>query len=124
MKRIPPVSLIATAICLVCLGFVVGAAAQAARITEAQFRTLATSAQTSDDHAKLAAYYRAHATEHEADAKLHDEIVIMLRKRPSDDDAWELARGAAHYAEHSREAGAALRELAAIQQGMAERAKK
>ena len=73
-------------------------------------------------HLKLAAYYRVHAAEHEADARLHDEIVIMSRKRPADDDAWELARGAAHYAEHSREAAAALRELVTIHQGMAERA--
>ena len=96
--------------------------AQTARITDEQFKTLATSARTAEDHLKLAAYYRVHAAEHEADAKLHDEIVIMSRKRPADDDAWELARGAAHYAEHSREAAAALRELVTIHQGMAERA--
>ena len=96
--------------------------AQTGRITDEQFKTLATSARTAEDHLKLAAYYRVHAAEHEADAKLHDEIVIMSRKRPADDDAWELARGAAHYAEHSREAAAALRELVTIHQGMAERA--
>jgi hypothetical protein len=96
--------------------------AQTGRVTDEQFKTLATSARTAEDHLKLAAYYRVHAAEHEADAKLHDEIVIMSRKRPADDDAWELARGAAHYAEHSREAAAALRELVTIHQGMAERA--
>jgi hypothetical protein len=32
-------------------------AAQAGRITDAQFKTLATSARTANDHAKLAAYY-------------------------------------------------------------------
>jgi hypothetical protein len=103
-------------------GLVAREVAQTGRITDEQFKTLATSARTAEDHHKLAAYYRIHAAEHEADAKLHDEIVIMSRKRPADDDAWELARGAAHYAEHSREAAAALRELVAIHQGMADRA--
>jgi hypothetical protein len=103
-------------------GLVAREAAQTGRITNEQFKTLATSAKTAEDHHKLAAYYRIHAAEHEADAKLHDEIVIMSRKKPADDDAWELARGAAHYAEHSRESAAALRELVAIHEGMAERA--
>jgi hypothetical protein len=105
-------------------GLVAREVVQTGRITDEQFKSLATSARTAEDHLKLAAYYRVHAAEHEADAKLHDEIVIMSRKRPADDDAWELARGAAHYAEHSREAAAALRELVTIHQGMAERAPK
>src|ERR1700691_6238625 len=105
-------------------GLVAREVVQTGRITDEQFKTLATSAKTAGDHLKLAAYYRVHAAEHEADAKLHDEIVIMSRKRPADDDAWELARGAAHYAEHSREAAAALRELVTIHEGMAERALK
>jgi hypothetical protein len=105
-------------------GLVAREVVQTGRITDEQFKSLATSARTAEDHLKLAAYYRVHAAEHEADAKLHDEIVIMSRKSPADDDAWELARGAAHYAEHSREAAAALRELVTIHQGMAERAPK
>jgi hypothetical protein len=105
-------------------GLVAREVAQSGRVTDEQFKTLATSARTAEDHLKLAAYYRVHAAEHEADAKLHDQIVIMSRKRPADDDAWELARGAAHYAEHSREAAAALRELVTIHLGMAERAPK
>ena len=105
-------------------GLVAREVAQSGRGTDEQFKTLATSARTAEDHLKLAAYYRVHAAEHEADAKLHDQIVIMSRKRPAYDDAWELAGGAAHYAEHSREAAAALRELVTIHQGMAERAPK
>jgi hypothetical protein len=126
MRRIPLLSsCVALVLLLGAAGSVGRVAAQTGRntrITDEQFRILATSARTAEDHAKLAAYYRVHAAEHEADAKLHDEIVIISRKNPTDDDAWELARGAAHYAEHSREA--ALRELVAIHQGMAERAAK
>jgi hypothetical protein len=123
MERSPIVSAcVAVVLLLGTAGAVAREVAQTGRITDEQFKTLATSARTADDHHKLAAYYRVHAAEHEADAKLHDEIVIMSRKRPADDDAWELARGAAHYAEHSREAAAALRELVTIHQGMAERA--
>jgi hypothetical protein len=62
----------------------------------------------------VAAYYRIQAAEREGDAKRLDEIVIMSRKGPADDDAWPLAGGAAHHAEHSREGAAALRELVAI----------
>jgi hypothetical protein len=105
-------------------GFSVGVDAQGAKLTDGQFMTLAKAARTADDHAKLAAYYRAHAAEHEADAKLHEEIVAMSRKNPTDNQAWELGRAAAHYAEHSREAAEALRDLAALHEGMAAKEKK
>src|ERR1700693_1897271 len=117
-------SCVAVVLLLGTAGLVARDVAQTGRITDEQFKTLATSARTAEDHHKLAAYYRIHAAEHEADAKLHDEIVIMSRKRPADDDAWELGRGAAHSADHSREAAAALRELVAIHEGMAQRAPK
>ena len=59
--------------------------------------------------------------EHEADARLHDELVTAARKQDqTSGHAWELARGADHYAEHSREAAEALRELAAVHEGIAE----
>ena len=101
-----------------------GAAAQTGKVTDTQFKSLANSARTSDDHKKLAEYYRAHAAEHEADAKLHEQIVAASRKSPTDNHAWELGRAADHYAEHSREAAEALRELATLHDGMAEQAKK
>ena len=52
------------------------------------------------DHRALAAQYRAHAAEHEADAAAHEALVTDARARADDDDAWDLARDAAHYAEH------------------------
>ena len=95
--------------------------ALAQKLSDAEVKRLATSTATAADHKKLAAHYRAHAAEHEADAKLHEELVTALRKdSESFGHAWELARGAAHYAEHSREAAEALRELAAVHEGMAE----
>src|SRR5262245_53814118 len=97
--------------------------ASAQKLSDAEFKKLAASATTAADHKKLAAHYRAHAAEHEADAKLHEDIVNTARKQDqSSGHAWELARGAAHYAEHSREAAEALRELAALHEGMAETA--
>jgi len=101
-----------------------GVAAQGGKLTEAQFKSLANSARTSDDHMKLADYYRGHAAEHEADAKLHDQIVAASRKNPSDNQAWELGRAADHYSEHSREAAEAVRDLATLHDGMAQQAKK
>jgi hypothetical protein len=73
------------------------------------------------DHRALAAQYRAHAAEHEADAAAHEALVTEARVRAADDDAWDLARDAAHYAEHSREAAEALRDLAQLHEAMADR---
>jgi hypothetical protein len=74
-----------------------------------------------DPSRALAAQYRAHAAEHEADAAAHETLVTEARVRAVDDDAWDLARDAAHYAEHSREAAEALRDLAQLHEAMADR---
>ena len=99
-----------------------GAAAQA--LPRAAFDRLATSAKTAADHKALAAHYRAHADEHATDATVHERIAAEARSRRDDDEAWDLARDASHYAEHSREAAEALRELAALHEGAAERVTK
>ena len=96
--------------------------ATAQKLSDAEFKKLGASAVTAADHKKLAAHYRAHAVEHEADAKAHDEIVAAAKKMGSSGHAFELALGAAHYAEHSREAAEALKELAELHEGMAEAA--
>jgi len=98
--------------------------ATAQKLSDAEFKKLGASAVTAADHKKLAAHYRAHAAEHEADAKAHEEIVAAAKKDASSGHAFELAIGAAHYAEHSREAAEALRELADLHEGMAEAAAK
>jgi len=94
--------------------------ATAQKLSDSEFKKLAGSAATAADHKKLAAYYRAHAAEHEADAKLHDEIVAAAKKDKSSGHSLELALAAAHYAEHSRESAEALTELATLHEGMAE----
>ena len=95
----------------------------AQKLSDAELKRISATATTAADHKKLAAHYRAHAAEHEADAKLHEEIVAIERKQDqASGHAWELARGAAHYAEHSREAAEALRDLAVLHEGMAETA--
>ena len=73
------------------------------------------------DHRALAARYRAHAAEHEADAALHNALVADLKARTADDETWDLARDAAHYAQHSREAAEALRDLAELHEAAAGR---
>jgi hypothetical protein len=94
--------------------------AQAQKLSDADFKKIATSAKTPEDHKKLAAHYRAHAAEHEAEAKLHESVANQYRKvQPLDDASWDIARDAAHYAEHSREAAEALRDLAAAHESLA-----
>ena len=93
----------------------------AQKLSDAELKRLATTATSAADHKKLAAHYKAHAAEHEADAKLHDDVVAAARKQDlSSGHAWELAREADHYAEHSREAAEALLALAKLHEGMAE----
>ena len=82
--------------------------------TDQDFRKVAASHANADEHQKLVAHYTAHAAEHEADAKLHEELANQYAKsEPS------LAGEARHYAAHSREAAEALRELAKIHQTLA-----
>ena len=88
--------------------------AQAGKLSDQDFRKVAASHANAEEHQKLMAHYTAHATEHEADAKLHEELANQYAKaEPS------LAGEARHYAAHSREAAEALRELAKIHQGLA-----
>jgi hypothetical protein len=102
------------------LGLTVGPAL-AQTLRSAELKKTAIAASTAAEHTKLAAHYRAHAAEHELDAKIHEDIAAAQRKRAGDDDAWDLARDAAHYAEHSREASEALRDLAQLHEGIAQR---
>jgi len=99
-------------------------AAFAQKLSDAEFKKLSASATSAADHKKLAVHYRAHAAEHEADAKVHEEIVTAAKKTQASGHSLELALGAAHYAEHSREAAEALIELAVLHEGMAEAAAK
>ena len=88
--------------------------AQGGKLPDQEFRKLAASHSNADEHQKLAAHYIAHATEHEADAKLHEELANQYTKtEPS------IAGEARHYAAHSREAAEALRELASLHQKLA-----
>ena len=95
-------------------------AAFAQKLSDTEFKKLSIGATTAADHKKLAAHYRAHAAEHEADAKMHEDIVAAAKNAPATGHNLEMALGAAHYAEHSREAAEALKELAELHDGMAE----
>jgi len=110
-------------ILLVAVGLVsVRVATQGTVLSSAELKRLGASASTTADHARLAAHYRTHAAEHETDAAIHEGIAEEARKRAAtNDDAWDLARDAMHYAGHSREAAEALRELATLHDEMAKR---
>ena len=94
--------------------------AQSGTLPDQEFKKLAQSHSNADEHQKLAAHYTAHAVEHEADAKLHEELASQYDKTEP-----TLSGEARHYAAHSREAAEALRALAKLHQGLAkEHAKK
>ena len=88
--------------------------AQGGILPDAELKKLAMSHANADEHQRLAAHYNAHAAEHEADAKLHEDLANQYSKtEPS------LAGEARHYAAHSKEAAEALRELAKIHTNLA-----
>jgi methionyl-tRNA synthetase len=91
-----------------------------AQTSQADLKKMSSSTVAAD-HRALAARYRAHAAEHEADAALHNALVADLNAGTADDETWDLARDAAHYAQHSREAAEALRDLAALHEAVADR---
>ena len=91
-----------------------------AQVASADAVRLSTSTVAAD-HRALAAHYRSHAIEHDTDAARHDTVAAEAKARRTDDDAWDLARDAAHYAQHSREAAEALRDLAQLHEAIAER---
>lgn len=54
--------------------------AQAGMLSDQEFKKLAASHSSAEEHQKLAAHYTAHAMEHEADAKLHEELATQYAK--------------------------------------------
>jgi len=88
--------------------------AQSGKLTDQEFKKLAQSHGTVDEHQKLAAHYTAHAIEHESDAKVHEELATMYEKTEP-----KLVGETRHYAAHSREAAEALRSLAKLHQELA-----
>jgi hypothetical protein len=94
--------------------------AQSGKLSDAEFKKLAQSHSTADEHQRLATHYTAHAVEHEADAKMHEDLAAQYEKTEP-----RLVGEARHYAAHSREAAEALRALAKLHQQLAaEHAKK
>ena len=85
--------------------------AQSGKLTDQDFKKVAQSHSTAEEHQKLAAHYTAHAVEHENDAKVHEELAALYEKSEP-----KLVKEAHHYATHSREAAEALRNLAKLHQ--------
>jgi hypothetical protein len=84
------------------------------KLSNAEFKKLAQSHLTGEDHLKLAEHFTAHAAEHENDSKVHEELGVFYEKKEP-----RLAGEARHYAAHSREAAEAMRSLAKIHQELA-----
>jgi hypothetical protein len=88
--------------------------AQSGKLADADFKKVAQSHSTAEEHQKLAAHYTAHAIEHENDAKVHEELATLYEKSEP-----KLVGETRHYAAHSREAAEALRSLAKLHQELA-----
>ena len=88
------------------------------KLAPTEFEQLARTHETAEDHVKLAAHFKAHAEEHETDAKLHEQLADHIAGHHGLAEAG-LAGEERHYAAHSREAAEAMRNLAKIHEGLA-----
>jgi hypothetical protein len=97
-------------------------AADAGRLTDAEYNKLAAAPKTADDHRKLAKHYRSVAAMHQAEAKAFqafaDSYVKGLPATPSG-QARELSRAVHHAAEHSEDFAEAIIEIAEVHEGIA-----
>jgi len=105
-----------------------GRAAVAGKLTDEQFNLLAGTAKTPADYRRLAVHFRAIAAEHEAEAKVWDEIAAGYKKRrpagAEQAQADDLNRDMRHAAEHSRDTAEAVIYIAEAFEGLADSFKK
>lgn len=90
---------------------------------EVDYRKLAATPKTADDHRALARCYRAIALENENQAKTFVALAAQYQKglpAVAEDQVFELARALRHAAEHSRDFAEALNDLAEVHEGIAE----
>ena len=67
------------------------------KLTSKQLRSLIASAKTSEDHQKLAAYYRDMAAEAKANAAEHEKILAAYNQNPSTHPPAKAAGGPAEH---------------------------
>lgn len=87
------------------------------KLSDSEFAKIVRSHSTAEDHRKIAEHYAAHAMEHEADAKLSEELASKVSGHHATEAG--LDGELRHYAAHSKEAAEALRNLANIHQNLA-----
>lgn len=87
------------------------------KLSDSEHAKTARSHSTADEHRKLAEHYAAHATEHENDSKLSEELASKVSGHHATEAG--LDGELRHYAAHSKEAAEALRNLANIHQALA-----
>ena len=98
-------------------------AAAPGKLSDADYTKLSAAPKNAADHRTLAKHYRAWADEHEAEAKMLDNLAtIYMKGMPgvTQGHAHELARTVKHAAEHSRDFAEALRDIADVHDGIAE----
>ncbi len=99
------------------------AAGQRPSLSKKEVKALIASANTKEDHLKLADYYKAEAERLEAEAKDHDEMAEMYKKNPTPmavKHPEAIGEGHCHeIARRYRESAAKTRELAAMHDQLA-----
>lgn len=86
------------------------------KLSDSDFAKVARSHSSAEDHRKLAEHYAMHAQEHEADAKLSEELAAKVSGHHATEAG--LDGELRHYAAHSKEAAEALRNLSKIHEGL------
>jgi hypothetical protein len=94
---------------------------QGPKLTTKEVKALITSAKTSEDHQKLACYFRAEARDEAAKAKYHDEMGKLYAS--SSNEKHDMVGHCKKFADEARKAADSDNQLAAEHEKMAEQAK-
>ena len=98
-------------------------AADAGKLSDADYKKLASAPKNAADHRSLATYYRALAAEHETEGKALETLAAAYAKGlpgTATGQAHELSRAIRHAAEHSRDFAEAARDVAEVHEGIAQ----
>jgi hypothetical protein len=122
-KRAIATSMVLAALIVVSAGLV-RAAEPAGELKPKQVRALVASANTPEDHMKLARHYSAMAAKHEAESQEHEALAVEYTKNAQlgaskHPMAPNTAEHCKFYAEHCRNAAKEMRAMAAAHEEMA-----
>jgi hypothetical protein len=126
MKRLISAFILTTAFALLIMGGSPALAAEPAHLSKQQVKEMIATAKTPAEHQQLAAFYRAEASQLEAEAKDHQELAAAYRHSPDAKHpmSGKTAEHCDYFAKSVLKAAQAAKQMAADYETMAKNAAK